>query len=108
MDTAFTPSHRGGTGPPLVCLHGFTDTWRTWEPTLAALERRHDVLAPTLAGHAGGPSLEAPVSADSLAGILKRERNRHALSVSCKACTSLFTPSPARAEIATLPGNRFV
>src|SRR4051812_26696897 len=26
-DTAFTPSHRGGAGPPLVCLHGFTDTW---------------------------------------------------------------------------------
>jgi hypothetical protein len=24
----FTPAHRGGAGPPLVCLHGFTDTWR--------------------------------------------------------------------------------
>jgi pimeloyl-ACP methyl ester carboxylesterase len=53
----FTPSHRGGSGPPLVCLHGFTDTWRTWELVLPALERRHDVLAPTLAGHAGGPPL---------------------------------------------------
>ena len=48
MYSAFTPSHRGGFGPPLVCLHGFTDTWRTWELVLPVLERRHDVLAPTL------------------------------------------------------------
>ena len=54
----FTPFHRGGSGPPLVLLHGFTDTWRTWELVLPALERDHDVLAPTLAGHAGGPPLE--------------------------------------------------
>ena len=53
----FTPSHRGGSGSPLVCLHGFTDTWRTWELVLPQLERRHDVLAPTLPGHAGGPPL---------------------------------------------------
>ena len=51
----FTPSHRGGSGPPLVCLHGFTDTWRTWELVLPVLERHHDVLAPTLLGHAVAP-----------------------------------------------------
>jgi len=54
----FTPSHRGGSGPPLVCLHGFTGTWRAWDLVLAMLERHHDVLAPTLLGHAGGPPLE--------------------------------------------------
>ena len=54
---SFTPEHHGGTGPPLVCLHGITDTWRTWELVLPALERHHEVLAPTLAGHAGGPPL---------------------------------------------------
>jgi len=58
----FTPSHRGGSGSPLVCLHGFTDTWRTWELVLPELERHHDVLAPTLLGHAGGPPLEGEVS----------------------------------------------
>jgi pimeloyl-ACP methyl ester carboxylesterase len=52
----FLPAHRGGEGPPLVLLHGFTDTWRTWEPVLPALERRFEVFAPTLAGHAGGPA----------------------------------------------------
>jgi pimeloyl-ACP methyl ester carboxylesterase len=24
--STFTPAHRGGSGPPLVCLHGFLDT----------------------------------------------------------------------------------
>jgi pimeloyl-ACP methyl ester carboxylesterase len=60
MVLSFTPAHRGGTGAPLVCLHGFTDTWRTWELVLPTLERRHDVLAPTLPGHAGGPRVERP------------------------------------------------
>jgi pimeloyl-ACP methyl ester carboxylesterase len=58
----FTPAHRGGSGSPLVCLHGFAETWRTWELVLPALERRHDVLAPTLLGHAGGPPLAGQVS----------------------------------------------
>ena len=53
----FTPLHKGGAGPPLVLIHGFMDTWRGWELVLPALERRHEVLAPTLAGHAGGPPL---------------------------------------------------
>jgi pimeloyl-ACP methyl ester carboxylesterase len=60
----FTPSHRGGSGPPLVLVHGFTDTWRTWELVLPRLERSHDVLAVTLAGHAGGPPLPIGASAD--------------------------------------------
>jgi pimeloyl-ACP methyl ester carboxylesterase len=59
MVSLFTAAHRGGSGTPLVLLHGFTDTWRTWELVLGSLERRHDVLAPTLAGHAGGPPLPA-------------------------------------------------
>ncbi len=66
MNSAFSPAHRGGSGPPLVCLHGFTDTWRTWELVLPALERHHEVLAPTLLGHAGGPPLDGEVVSDSL------------------------------------------
>ncbi len=59
MEVAFTPLHRGGQGSPLVCLHGLTDTWRTWELVLPALERRHDVLALTLPGHAGAEPVAA-------------------------------------------------
>lgn len=68
----FTPSHRGGAGPPLVLLHGFADTWRSWELVLPALERRHDVLALTLAGHAGGPPLDGPVTDAALADAVER------------------------------------
>jgi pimeloyl-ACP methyl ester carboxylesterase len=73
MEPQFTPRHRGGSGSPLLCVHGFTDTWRTWELVLPALERRHDVLAPTLAGHAGGPPLEGSVGVDALVDELERE-----------------------------------
>jgi pimeloyl-ACP methyl ester carboxylesterase len=73
VSSSFTPSHRGGSGTPLVCVHGFMDTWRTWELVLPALERRHDVLAPTLPGHAGGPSI-AGTSADAGAAVDALER----------------------------------
>ncbi len=72
MRVGFTASHRGGSGPPLVCLHGFTDTWRTWELVLPALERHHDVLAPTLPGHAGGPALPEELHAGVLADGVER------------------------------------
>jgi pimeloyl-ACP methyl ester carboxylesterase len=72
VDSRFTPLHRGGSGPPLVCLHGFTDTWRTWQLVLPALEREHDVLAPTLAGHAGGPPLAGPFTSDTLPDAVER------------------------------------
>jgi pimeloyl-ACP methyl ester carboxylesterase len=48
------------------------DTWRTWELVLPALERRHDVLAVTLAGHAGGPPIEGDVSSALLADAVER------------------------------------
>jgi pimeloyl-ACP methyl ester carboxylesterase len=54
-----------------VCLHGFTDTWRVWELVLPALERRHDVLAPTLAGHAGGRPIEGEVREAALADAVE-------------------------------------
>jgi pimeloyl-ACP methyl ester carboxylesterase len=56
----------------MICLHGFTDTWRTWELVLPALEREHDVLAVTLAGHAGGPPLPDPVSEAALADAVEQ------------------------------------
>jgi pimeloyl-ACP methyl ester carboxylesterase len=68
---SFTPSHRGGSGPPLVLLHGFLDTWRTWELVLPALERHHEVLALTLPGHAGGPPIEGEVTQDVAADAVE-------------------------------------
>jgi pimeloyl-ACP methyl ester carboxylesterase len=64
-----TEGHRGGTGTPLLLLHGMSVTWRSWKPVLPILETHHDVIAPTLLGHSGAemladgvePSLEALV-----------------------------------------------
>jgi pimeloyl-ACP methyl ester carboxylesterase len=72
VTVGFTAFHRGGEGAPLVCLHGFTDTWRTWELVLPALERRHEVLALTLAGHAGGPALDGGAAHAALADAVER------------------------------------
>ena len=72
VDSRFTPAHRGGSGTPLVCVHGITDTWRTWELVLPALERHHEVLAPTLAGHAGGPAFDGDLTAETLADCVER------------------------------------
>jgi pimeloyl-ACP methyl ester carboxylesterase len=58
--------------PALLCLHGFMDTWRTWELVLPALERHHDVLAPTLPGHAGGPALPDEMHDGALADAVER------------------------------------
>jgi pimeloyl-ACP methyl ester carboxylesterase len=60
------------TGQPLLCLHGFMDTWRTWELVLPALERHHDVLAPTLPGHAGGPAIDGEIDEGFMADAVER------------------------------------
>ena len=72
-----SPSYRGGSGTPLVLLHGFTDTWRAWIKLLPALEARHDVFAPTLPGHHGGDALGGELSwtalVDAVEGALDQQ-----------------------------------
>lgn len=89
LPTPFTAAFRGGTGPPLVCLHGFTDTWRTWELALPQLTRRHDVLAPTLAGHAGGPPLPAALDDGVLADAVEQAMDEAGFATAHVAGNSL-------------------
>ncbi|HEX4362175.1 MAG TPA: alpha/beta fold hydrolase [Pseudonocardia sp.] len=60
--TPDTAGHRGGSGTPILLLHGISVTWRTWKPILPMLERRHDVIAPTLLGHSGAAPLAEGVA----------------------------------------------
>jgi pimeloyl-ACP methyl ester carboxylesterase len=64
-----------------VLLHGFLDTWRTWELVLPALERHHDVLVPTLAGHAGGPAIHGEVTNTVLADEVERAMDAASLEL---------------------------
>lgn len=68
----FTPSHRGGNGTPLVLLHGFTGTWHAWDLVLDRLEARHEVFAPTLPAHTGGPPFPEPRSIPALIDGVER------------------------------------
>jgi pimeloyl-ACP methyl ester carboxylesterase len=46
--------YRGGSGEPLVLIHGGGGHWRQWRPVIPLLEPRHEVLAVNLVGHWGG------------------------------------------------------
>jgi pimeloyl-ACP methyl ester carboxylesterase len=67
--------HRGGSGEPLVLVHGIGHTWRGWKPMLPLLERSFDVLAPDLPGFGHSPPLPEgqPPTAEALADAVERE-----------------------------------
>lgn len=89
MNADFTPSHSGGAGSPLVLLHGFTDTWRTWDLVLPELEKRHAVFAPTLPGHAGGPDLASPVQQERVLDQVEEMLDREGIETAHIAGNSL-------------------
>jgi 2-succinyl-6-hydroxy-2,4-cyclohexadiene-1-carboxylate synthase len=57
-----------GSGPPVLLLHGFTGSARSWAVHIEALAADHRVIAPDLLGHAGS---DAP--ADPAAYALERQ-----------------------------------
>jgi pimeloyl-ACP methyl ester carboxylesterase len=57
---------------PLVCLHGFMESRRTWDLVIPALERAHDVLAPAFPGHVGGALLDGELDDRLLADAVER------------------------------------
>jgi len=67
--------HRGGSGEPLVLIHGIGHTWRGWQPMLPELERRFDVLAVDLPGFGHSAPLPANVdpTPEALADAVERE-----------------------------------
>ncbi len=58
----------GGTGPPVLLLHGFPQTHAMWHQVAPALARSHTVVAPDLRGY--GES--SPPAADSVSAYSKR------------------------------------
>lgn len=68
-----SPRHHAGAGSPLVLVHGLGMSWRAWRPLFPALERTHEILAPTLVGHRGGPPVRGRMTIASLADALESE-----------------------------------
>ena len=56
---------------------------------LPSVERRHEVLAPTLIGHAGGPRLDGPVTARAAADAVERAMDEAGLQTAHIAGNSL-------------------
>ncbi len=67
--------HRGGSGEPLVLIHGIGHTWRGWKPMLPELEQRFDVLAMDLPGHGHSAAMPAGTNStpEALADAVERE-----------------------------------
>jgi pimeloyl-ACP methyl ester carboxylesterase len=113
VSCTFTAFHRGGSGSPLLCLHGFFDTWRSWELVLPRLERRHDVLAVTLAGHAGGPPVGARMTDAVLADAVEQAMEQACLqtahivgnSLGGFVALQLATRGRARTVVAMAPAG---
>jgi pimeloyl-ACP methyl ester carboxylesterase len=47
--------HRGGSGPPLLLIHGIGSRWQVWEPVLGRVAAEREVVAVDLPGFAGSP-----------------------------------------------------
>src|ERR671911_257423 len=83
--------HRGGSGEPLVLVHGIGHTWRGWRPMLPRLEQRFDVLAVDLPGFGHSAALPAsiPPTPEALADAVEDEMGRAGFDTSHLAGNSL-------------------
>jgi pimeloyl-ACP methyl ester carboxylesterase len=93
-DPASAPAltrHRGGSGPPLVLVHGLGLSWRSWQPVLDELEVRHDVVAIDLPGFGASPPLPggAAPTPTRLADAVESELDRLGLDAPALVGNSL-------------------
>lgn len=66
--------HRGGTGEPLVLIHGVGHHWRAWTPVLPAIEQDFDVWATDSPGFGDSAPLPAGASASVVSYATAFER----------------------------------
>ena len=63
---------REGRGRPLLLVHGLGGSWRSWNPILALLAARFEVIAVDLPGHGGSPAETDSGTFAGLAASLER------------------------------------
>lgn len=66
---------------PLVCIHGFSGSWRHWMPIAPWVERHHRVHVARLTGHADGLGFPTgtPVTVTAVADELERHLDRYGI-----------------------------
>lgn len=84
-------AYEGGSGSPLVLLHGLTGSWPIWKPVIPLLTPHHRVIAVTLPGHHGGPALPDGVepSVNVMADVLIADLKARGISQAHIAGNSL-------------------
>ena len=66
---------------PLVLLHGVTLSGRIWQDVVPLLSEHHDVHAPTLLGHRGGPAIQRrPARVSDVVDAAERYLDEHGLA----------------------------
>ena len=68
----------GGSGPPLVCLHGYPQSHLTWRKVAPALAERYTVVLPDLRGYGAS---EIPASDDAHLNYSKRTMARDVIAL---------------------------
>jgi len=70
-----SPDQRGGSGDPMVLIHGVAGAWRAWHEVAPRLAERFDVLAVALAGHEDAADLPAgvPLTVASMTDAVERD-----------------------------------
>jgi pimeloyl-ACP methyl ester carboxylesterase len=88
--------HRGGSGEPLVLIHGIGHTWRGWRPMLPLLEERFEVLAVDLPGFGRSAALPPGVEStpEALADAVEDEMGRAGFDRAHFSGNSLAAGSP--------------
>ncbi|MBS1871519.1 MAG: 2-succinyl-6-hydroxy-2,4-cyclohexadiene-1-carboxylate synthase [Actinobacteria bacterium] len=98
---------RGMARETIVLLHGFTQTGRSWDPTIAALGERYRALAPDIRGHGSAAGARPADFAAVHADVLALAPARFALagySMGGRIALSLALAAPGRVSRLTLIG----
>lgn len=66
--------------PPLLLLHGVTMSGAVWNEVVPMLEDRFDVIAPTAAGHRGGPPIHGAATLEALVDSTEQLLDERGLS----------------------------
>lgn len=61
----------GGSGPPVVLIHGFPQTWYMWRKIMLPLAQQHTVIVPDLRGCGDSDKIVGPFDAWTLAGDIR-------------------------------------